>query len=93
MKIVKLNRRFRQFKEQGHTVAFRFPNGYTKDAGQIEKACRERLAGGGWMRQNDWYTWYGSRPGKYDVRPFWISFRSEADATLVLLSADLSKNT
>lgn len=93
MKIVKLNRRFRQYKEHGHTIALKFPHGYTKDAGQIEKICKDCLEGAGWMRDGSWCHYYGERSSRDAVRPYWITFRSEADATLVLLSTDLSKNT
>lgn len=91
MKVVKLNRRFRQFKEHGHTVALRFEHGYTKDAGQIEKICRDRFNGAGWLRESDWYHYYGARSGRNDVRPYWITFRNEADLTLVILSVYLTK--
>lgn len=91
MKIVKLNRRFRQFKENGHTVALRF-EGWTKKATAVEKVCREKLNGGGWFRDHNWYSYYGARNGRSDTRPYWISFRNEAELTLVLLSADLTKN-
>ena len=91
MKVVKLNRRFRQFKEYGHTVAFKFPNGYTKDAQTIQRVCGQKLKGSGWMRDHDWFGYYGDRPNRYDVRPYWITFRNEKDATLVLLCADLTK--
>lgn len=90
MKIVKLNRRFKQFKEHGHTVALKFPNGYTKDAGQIERICRDRLTGAGWLREHDWYHYYGERNGHNSVRPYWITFRNEADLTLIMLSATIS---
>ena len=90
MKIVKLNRRFKQYKEHGHKVALRFPNGYTKDAGQIEKICRNRLSGHGWLPEHDWFHYYGASSGRYAVRPYWITFRNEADLTLVLLSANLT---
>jgi hypothetical protein len=93
MKVVKLNRRFRQFKEHGHTVALRF-EGWTKKATEVEKVCRERLKAGGWSRDQNWYSYYGERNSRYDrdvARPYWITFRNEADLTLVLLSADLTK--
>ena len=93
MKVVKLNRRFKQYKEHGHTVALKFPNGYTKNAGIIEKVCRDRLSGAGWLPGHDWYHYYGDRSGRDTVRPYWITFRNEADATLVLLSAKLTENT
>jgi hypothetical protein len=91
MKIVKLNRRFRQYKEYGHTVALKFPHGHNLDAVAIEKACRARLEGHGWLREHDWYGYYGERSSRYDLRPYWITFRRESDLTLVLLSADLTK--
>jgi len=93
MKIVKLNRRFRQFKEHGHTVALRF-EGWTKKATEVEKVCREKLKGSGWLRDQNWYSYYGERNSRYDRnigRPYWITFRNEAELTLVLLSVDLTK--
>lgn len=92
MKVVKLNRRFKQFREAGHTVALRFGS-YSKKAGQYEQICRERLGGSAWNREGDWCSYFGSRNGHTDVRPYWITFRNEADLTLVLLSADLTKKT
>lgn len=92
MKIVKLNRRFRQFKEQGHVVALKFPSGYDHRIRNIEKICREKLRGGGWLREHDWYAYYGkSRYGL--TRDYWITFRRETDLTLVLLSVNLTQNS
>jgi hypothetical protein len=88
MKIVKLNRRFKQFKEYGHVVALRF-GGFDIKARDIELACRAKLNGGGWSRDQNWYSYYGDRNSHYDrdaSRPYWITFRNEADLTLVLLS-------
>jgi hypothetical protein len=94
MKVVKLNRRFRQFKEHGHTVALRFANGYSDKIRAVEKVCRARLQGGGWLRDHDWYSYYGERNSRHDRdigRPYWITFRRESDLTLVLLCTDLTK--
>jgi hypothetical protein len=88
MKIVKLNRRYRQFKEHGHTVALRF-DGYGSESQAMEKVCREKLKSHGWLRDHNWYGYYGDRNSRYDrdaARPYWITFRNEADLTLVLLS-------
>jgi hypothetical protein len=90
MKIVKLNRRFRQFREHGHVVALRF-EGHNKKSSEIEKVCRERLKGGGWSRDQDWYSYYGDRNSRYDARPYWLTFRRESDLSLVLLCTDLTK--
>lgn len=93
MKVVKLNRRFRQFKEHGHVVALRF-EGWSKQATALEKVCRDQLKGGGWSRNQDWYSYYGERNSRHDrdsLRPYWITFRRESDLTLVLLSASLTK--
>lgn len=91
MKVVKLNRRFKQFREAGHVVALRF-SGYSKTAGQYEKICRERLGGSAWDRGGNWCSYFGASNGHSSVRAYWITFRRESDLTLVLLSADLTKN-
>lgn len=89
MKTVKLNGRFRMFKEHGHTMALRF-NGWTADISRYESACRRHL-GSDWNKTS-WSCYFGARNGRSDSRPYWITFRNEADLTLVLLSADLTKN-
>ena len=88
MKVVKLDRRFRQFRENGHTVALRFSS-YSESV-PYEKATRTKLGDGGWRRHDSWYSYFGyGRVAGY--RPYWITFRNEADATLVVLSTDLTK--
>jgi len=90
MKVVKLNRRFRQFREHGHTIALKFTD--WNEAMPYEKITQARL-GVSWQRHDPWYSYFGNRSNLYILRPYWITFRNEADATLVLLSADLTKNT
>lgn len=90
MKVVKLNRRFKQYKEHGHVIALKFPNGYTKDAGKIEKICRDRFDSAGWMPEHNWYHYYGARSSRDAVRAYWITFRNESDLTMILLSATIS---
>jgi hypothetical protein len=88
MKVVKLNRRFRQFKEHGHIIALRFPS-YTESV-PYEKTTRNKLGVGGWQRHDSWYSYFGhGRVAGY--RPYWITFRNESDATLVLLCTDLTQ--
>jgi hypothetical protein len=89
MKVVKLNRRFRQFKECGHTIALRFTD--WAEAMPYEKIIQARL-GVSWQRHDSWYSYFGNRSSRNDFRPYWITFRNEAELTLVLLSADLTKN-
>ena len=90
MKVVKLNRRFKVFKEHGHTVALRF-HIYGARSQAYEKLCKAKLGGNGYHPERGWYSYFGVRNGRMAARPFWISFRNEADLTLVLLSADLTK--
>lgn len=90
MKTVKLNRRFRMFKEHGHTVALRFDS-WSSDISHYESACRRHL-GSDWNKTS-WFSYFGHRNSRHDrdaSRPFWITFRNEADLTLVLLSAGLT---
>ena len=90
MKVVKLNRRFKQFKEHGHVVAMRFESYQHKTISAYEKVCRERLRGHGWNREADWTSYFGHAINSNSYRPYWITFRNEADLTLVLLSVDLT---
>ena len=90
MKIVKLNRRHKQFKDHGHTVALRFESYVPKKVYAYEKVCRERLHGHGYNREADWWAGFGHAINSNSYRPYWITFRNEADLTLVLLSADLT---
>ena len=93
MKIVKLNRRFRQFKEHGHVVAMRFDQ-HCVEAMCYEKACRKKLKGHGYNRSDPWFSYFGLKSSNqtlhYQPRTYWITFRNEQDLTLVLLSADLT---
>jgi len=91
MKVVKLNRRFKQFKEHGHTVAIRFESYEPAKVAAYEKICRARLRGHGYNRDADWASYFGHAPNTFSARPYWITFRKESDLTLVLLSADLTK--
>ena len=92
MKIIKLNRRFKQFKEHGHTIAMRFDSYEPATVSAYEKICRAQLKGHGYERGADWYSYFGHAPNSNSRRPYWITFRREADLTLVLLSADLTKS-
>lgn len=90
MKVVKLNRRFKVFKEHGHTVALRFSI-YGAKSQRYETLCKAKLGGDGWFAAHGWYSYFGTKSHGAVARPFWISFRNEADLTLVLLCADLTK--
>ena len=90
MKIVKLNGRHKMFREHRHTVALRFTE-FNRNASEIERVCRAKFKTGSWDAQGPWHGRFGSRPDTFSSRPYWISFRNEADLTLVLLSADLTK--
>jgi hypothetical protein len=91
MKVVKLNRRFKQYKDHGHTVALRFSN-WSHNAQTVEKIASSRLGGGGWDRDGNWCSYFGARNGHSDRLIYWITFRRESDLTLVLLSAQLTNN-
>lgn len=88
MKVVKLNCRFKQYKEHGHTVALRFDT-WDIDANMYEKACRAKLEGNGWDRSQDWYSYFGDRRNN-GPRPYWITFRNETDLTMVMLCTKFS---
>ena len=84
MKVVKLNRRFRVHKEQGHEVAVRF-KGYTRQAGDLEEVCRTRLTTDTvWLVGRCWHGWF-SKSTNGGPRPYFISFKKESDLTFALM--------
>ena len=89
MKVVKLDRRFRQYKQHGHVVGVRCDN-WAKEGQHLEQLCRDKLGGKTWRRDNCWYSYFGKENGRGN-RPYWITFRKEAHLTFVLLSARLTK--
>lgn len=74
------------FREHGHAVALRF-DGWSKDIAVYEYVCRKRL--GSEYKNFNWSGHFGTRSGRNDVRPYWITFRNEADLTMILLSATI----
>jgi len=90
MKIVKLNGRHKQFKENGHKIALRFASYEPRTVAAYEKVCRARLRGHGYTRDADWCGYFGYAPNRNSPRPYWITFRNEADLTMIMLSATIS---
>jgi hypothetical protein len=90
MKIIKLNRRFKQFKENNHVIAVRFDH-WNNQAQLIETTANRVLRCGGWDRKADWYSYFGTARDSRSTRPYFITFRNEADLTMVMLKADLTK--
>lgn len=89
MKIVKLNRRFKRFKEAKHTVALRFDS-WGSPALAVEQVCRDRF-GSMFANGASWEGYFGTAK-TVGPNPYWISFRNEKDLTLVLLSVNLTQN-
>jgi len=90
MKVIKLNRRYKLFKEQGYRAGLRFDY-WDNNARIVERTCRERLGHSGITPPSDWYGYFGKR-GWTSPTPYFIMFRRESDLSFVLLCADLTKN-
>lgn len=90
MKIIKMNRRWKQFKEHQHQVAIRF-NSWTEKAKLIEDKLRELTTTGGWTKSAEWYSYFGKSPDAYRPRPYYITMRDESLMSAVLLSVDVTE--
>ena len=90
MKIVKLNRRWNQYKEHRHTVAFRFDS-WTETAKRIEDKLRQLTNTGGWTKSAEWYSYFGKAPPGYRPRPYFITMRDESLMSAVLISVDIEE--
>jgi hypothetical protein len=84
MKVIKLNRRYKVFKEHGHEVAVKF-NSLPK-AMALDKVCQARLGDSAvWNKNGTWHGWFGKKPAGMHHTPYFISFRKESDLTFVLM--------
>ena len=85
MKIIKLNRRYKAFKEEGHTVGLRFDS-WCNEAGPYEKYLT-KLYGSQYAYNNiQWRCGFGSRSGRNNPRPYFITLRDEKVLTAMLLA-------
>jgi hypothetical protein len=77
VKVIKLNRRFKLYKEHGFTHAIRF-NSWASEAGKVEKFFRERY-GGEYSWNGKSYMWrtHWGKPCKHTPRPYMIGVRDE----------------
>ena len=88
MKIIKLDRRYGQYKKYGHTVAVKF-KGWQAEVLQLESALRSLTGSAGIARDGEWHSYYGEKPYSYAVRPFFVTVRDEATLTMTLLKAQI----
>lgn len=89
MKITKLNRRFKVFKEHGHTVGLKFPS-WGKEAGHVEQIMKDRY-GPQWRWTSspapEWSGYFGHASiNSNGSRPYWITFKNESDLSMILLT-------
>jgi len=92
MKVIKLNRRYKLFKEHGYQAGLRF-DAWGNRACLMEMACRERLGHSYSFYQagSDWCGYFGKSPDGIKSTPYFIMFRRESDLSFMLLCADLTK--
>ena len=85
MKVIKLNHRYKVFKEYGHKVAVKFGS-YNSEASPLERVCRDRLGDNiMWNKNGTWYGWFGKKRSGMHNAPYFISFRKESDLTFALM--------
>ena len=83
MKVIKLNRRYKMFKERGHTIGLKFDTWY-KEADVFEAYLR-KIYGMDWNNVS-WHGYYGTRPTTTNSRPYFITIRDEKMLTAMLLA-------
>ena len=85
MKLIKLNRRYKAFKEHGHRWAFQWDSYDAKTCIQVERIFQD-LHGSQYSRKTGpWRSNFGHWYKNRTARPFWVTFINEQDASLVLL--------
>ena len=93
MKTIRLNRRYKLYKEHGYQVGLKFADYYTntsqKKVQAIETACRNMFGNSGWYAGNSDWTSYRQPARMNQPAVYFIMFRREADMTMILLKAQV----
>ena len=89
MKVIKLNRRYKLFKEHGYEAGLRF-DAWGYKAREIEITCRARLGLSFFQGTSEWYGYFGKRSCTGPT-PYFIMFRKESTLSFILLCTDLTK--
>lgn len=88
MKLVKLNRTHKAFREHGHHWAFRWDSYSPAECGQVERIFQSMHGSQYRWDPRDtgmWKSNFGHPLRGHSSRPYWVSFRDQHDATVVLL--------
>jgi hypothetical protein len=85
MRLVKLNRRHKAHKELGHNWAFRWNSYDPNEVYKVEKVLQSIHGSQYSYNQTVWKSGFGCPARGNSYRTYWVSFRNEADATVVLL--------
>lgn len=84
MKIIKLNGRYRQYKEHRHTAGVRF-DGWQPEVETLSKALYALTGTYGWFKDGEWFHYFGTKSAGSDARPYFITVRDENLLTMALL--------
>lgn len=85
MKVIKLNRRYRMFKDHGHQAGLRFYT-WNMQAQAAERLLRQLTTSGGWQPDGEWYAYTGKTSSQFGARPYFITVRDPAVLSAVLIS-------
>ena len=86
MKLIKLNHRYKAFKEHRHKWAFWFKM-YSKESAKVERAFSNAY-GSKYERNAQWHAAFASRSKATGIKPFYVSFADEQMATMILLQLE-----
>jgi len=82
MKVIKLDKRYRAFKQHGHTVGLRFEI-FSSECSKIENHLYDLTGDWGWRMQS-WTSFFLKKP-QYGVSPYLITIKDESLLTAILL--------
>jgi hypothetical protein len=92
MKLIKLNRRYRAYKDYGHTWGFRFDHWSAEHCGPVERLL-ESMYGSQYKGTDLYYHWratFGTHvPFNAHYKPYFITFRDESIISVILLKLEM----
>ena len=86
-KVIKLDKRYKNYHIYGHTIGLKFINGYPKKARDIENFLYKSY-GDRYVRYPKWDSYIGTKYS-YDhrCRPYYVTLKDESMLMMLILGA------
>jgi hypothetical protein len=84
-KVIKLDKRYKNYRKHGHTIGLKFVNWYPKKASDIENFLRKSY-GDRYVRYPKWDWYIGKYSNDHRCHPYYVTLRDESMLMMLMLA-------